>query len=96
MSNVVGKQVRVFGRHIGKVIAETFENETYYANTYLVLLNSNGINIYRGWNCNVFDDTIRKKLCGKYGKNLNNFFYFFRKVKESRFEFFENKTMENE
>lgn len=94
MSNV-GKQVRVFGRHIGKVIAETFEDETYYANTYLVLLNSNGVNRYRGWNCNVFDDTI-KKLCGKYGKNLNNFFYFFKKVKECRFEFFENKTMENE
>lgn len=85
MSNV-GKQVRVFGKHIGKVIAE-------YANTYLVLLNSNGINRYRGWNCS---DIIRKKFCGKYGKNLNNFFYLFQKAKENRFEFFENKTMENE
>lgn len=96
MSNVVGKQIRVFGRHIGKVIAETFEDETYYANTYLVLLNSNGVNRYRGWNCDSSCDIIRKKLCGKYGKSLNNFFYFFRKVKECRFEFFKNKTMENE
>lgn len=97
MNNVVGKQIRVFGKHIGKVIAETFEDGTYCSNTYLVLLNSNGLNRYRGWNCNdAFADTIRKKLCGKYGKNLNNFFYFFRKGKECRFEFFENKTMENE
>ena len=95
MNNVVGKQVRVFGKHIGKVIAETFEDGTYCSNTYLVLLNSNGVNRYRGWNC-YCSDIIRKKLCGKYGKNLNNFFYFFRKAKEkNRFEFF-GKTMENE
>ena len=93
--NNVGKQVRVFGKHIGKVIAETFEDGTYCSNTYLVLLNSNGVNRYRGCNC-YCSDIIRKKRCGKYGKNLNNFFYFFRKAKENRFEFFESKTMENE
>ena len=36
------------------------------------------------------------KLCKEYGKNPNNFFYFFSKGIKGRFEFFETKTMENE
>ena len=36
MSNV-GKQIRVYGKHVGKVIAETFKDGTYCSNTYLVL-----------------------------------------------------------
>ena len=95
MSNI-GKQIRVYGNHVGKVIAETFKDGTNYDDSYLVLLNSNGMNEYGGWNiCGTYNSE-RVKLCKEYGKNSNNFFYFFGKGIEGRFEFFETKTMENE
>ena len=89
MSNV-GKQVRVYGEHVGKIIAETFIDDPYYENDYLVLLNPNGIEIYGGWNCINYDQH-RTKLCGKYGKNSNNFFYFFSKTKKIDLNFLEAK-----
>ena len=95
MSNV-GKQIRVYGNHVGKVIAETFKDGTIYDDNYLVLLNSNGMNKYIGWNIREASNSERVKLCKEYGKNSNNFFYFFSKGIKDRFEFFETKTMENE
>ena len=91
MSNV-GKQIRVYGKHVGKVIAETFKDGTLYEDSYLVLLNSK----HRGWNICETSDSEKVKLCKEYGKNPNNFFYFFSKGIKDRFEFFETRTMENE
>lgn len=75
----VGKEIIVNGKHIGKVIAEPTIG--FYSDAYLVLLNEEGIRLYKGWNTSreSYTTSIRKKLCGKYGDNPNYRFYFFNK-----------------
>ena len=79
MNNNVGMEIVLNGTHLGKVIAEPTEG--FYSDTYLVLLNEEGIRLYKGWDVSrdSYTTSIRKKLCGKYGNNPNNRFYFFNK-----------------
>lgn len=85
MNNNVGKEIILNGTNLGKVIAEPTEG--FYKDTYLVLLNKKGIRLYRGWGPN---STERKKLCGKYGDNPNNRFWFFEK--NFTYQFFGKRT----
>lgn len=75
----VGKEIIVNGKHVGKVIADPIIG--FYSDSYLVLLNEEGIRLYKGWDTSreSYTTSIRKKLCGKYGDNPNNRFYFFTK-----------------
>ena len=75
----VGKEIIVNGKHVGKVIAEPIIG--FYSDSYLVLLNEEGVRLYKGWDISRYNYTtnIRRKLCGKYGDNPNNRFYFFNK-----------------
>ena len=75
----VGREIIVNGKHVGKVIAEPIIG--FYSDAYLVLLNEEGIRLYRGWDISrsSYATSIRRKLCGKYGDNPNNRFYFFNK-----------------
>jgi len=95
MNNKVGMEI-VFDRtHLGKVIAEPTEG--FYKNTYLVLLSEEGIKLKEGWRLRPSGiDTERKKLCGKYGNNPNNRFYFFSKYYTYQFFGGINKVLANE
>lgn len=75
----VGKEIIVNGKHVGKVIAEPIIG--FYNDSYLVLLNEEGVRLYKGWNASreSYTTSIRRKLCGKHGDNPNNRFYFFNK-----------------
>ena len=77
--NKVGKEIIVNGKHVGKVIAEPIIG--FYTDSYLVLLNEEGVRLYKGWDISRYNypTNIRRKLCGKYGDNPNNRFYFFNK-----------------
>lgn len=83
MNNNVGMEIVLDGIHLGKVIAEPTEG--YYKNTYLVLLNKEGIKCKKGWGLRSKDSTERKKLCGKYGNDPENRFWFFGKYCSYRF-----------
>lgn len=91
MNNNVGMEIIVDGKHIGKVIAEPTEG--FYKNTYLVLLNEEGIKYKRlCWRIKPGEyDTEKRKLCGKYGNNPNNRFWFFGKYYS--YEFFLQRTI---
>ena len=75
----VGKEIVLNGKHIGKVIAEPTEG--FYSDAYLVLLNEEGIRLHKGWDVSrdSYTTSIRRRLCGKYGDNPNNRFYFINK-----------------
>lgn len=79
MNNNVGKEIIVNGEHVGKVIAEPIIG--FYSDSYLVLLNEEGVRLYKGWDISRYSyaTNIRRKLCGKYGDNPKNRFYFFNK-----------------
>lgn len=81
----VGKEIIVNGKHVGKIIVDSTED--FYSDTYLVLLNEEGIRLYKGWDVSrdSYTTSIRKKLCGKYGDNPNNRFYFFNKNSSHKF-----------
>ena len=88
MNNNVGMEIVLDGIHLGKVIAEPTEG--YYNDTYLVLLNEEGIKLKKGWGLRTKDSTERKKLCGKYGNDPENRFWFF--GKHCLYQFFIQKT----
>lgn len=90
LSQVVLNPVHFLRKCFGLLI--DISDGTLYEDSYLVLLNSK----HRGWNICETSDSEKVKLCKEYGKNPNNFFYFFSKGIKDRFEFFETKTMENE
>ena len=97
----VGKKFIYKGVHIGKVIADVDYSSFTFVNTYFVLLNKVGREIFGGWWLQEGDNYERKKFCGKYGKNPNNRFYVFSKNSlRSKFFEFENDSkptvMENE
>lgn len=94
--NKVGKEIIVNGKHVGKVIAEPIIG--FYNDSYLVLLNEEGIRLYKGWDIsrNSLTTDIRRKLCGKYGDNPNNRFYFFNKNFSSYRCKFATKILTNE
>lgn len=77
MNNKVGKEIVLDGIHLGKVIAEPTEG--FYKDTYLVLLNEEGIKLKKGWGFRPKESSERRKLCGKYSNNPNNRFWFFGK-----------------
>ena len=91
----VGKEIVLDGIHLGKVIAEQ-------AGFYLVLLNKEGkgyldfFNEGKGWALNITDSEELKKLCGKYGNDPENRFWFFNDRRS--YQFFEkiNKLLANE
>lgn len=88
MNNNVGMEIVLNGTNLGKVIAEPTEG--FYKNTYLVLLNKKGIKWKKGWGVRTTDSSERKKLCGKYGDNPNNRFWFFEK--NFTYQFFGKRT----
>ena len=88
MNNNVGMEIVLNGMHLGKVIAEPTEG--FYKDTYLVLLNKEGIKWKKGWGLRPKDSIERRKLCGKYGNNPNNRFWFFGKY--GSYQFFIQKT----
>lgn len=94
MNNKVGKEIVLDGIHLGKVIAEPTEDSC--KGFYLVLLSEEGKRYEEGWTLNITDDEKLKKLCGKYGNNPKNRFYFF--SKNWSFRFFEGaaKVLANE
>lgn len=94
MNNNVGKEIVLDGIHLGKVIAGPTEDPC--KGFYLVLLSEEGKRYEEGWALNITDDEKLKKLCGKYGNNPKNRFYFF--SKHWSFRFFEGaaKVLTNE
>lgn len=88
MNNNVGMEIVLNGIHLGKVIAEPTEG--FYKDTYLVLLNEEGIRLYKGWGFRPKESSERKKLCGKYGDNPNNRFWLFEK--KFTYQFFGKRT----
>ena len=85
MNNKVGKEIVLDGIHLGKVIAEPTEDPC--KGFYLVLLSEEGKKYEEGWALNITDSEKLKKLCGKYGNNPKNRFYFF--SENWSFQFFE-------
>lgn len=83
MNNKVGKEIVHDGIHLGKVIAELTEKPLQ--GFYLVLLSEEGKRYEEGWALNITDSEELKKLCGKYGNNPKNRFYFFSKNCSCRF-----------
>lgn len=95
MNNKVGKEIVLDGIRLGKVLAEPTEDSC--KGFYLVLLSEEGKRYKEGLVLEEIADSERlKKLCGKYGNNQKNRFYFF--SENWSFQFFEGaaKVLTNE
>jgi len=89
MRDKIGKEIKVFNKHVGKVI-------DVYNDFFLVLLNEEGKKKYIGWKYS--DKPIEENLMSlnKYKLSDERFYFFFRNQDENKFSFFTVGVLKNE